>query len=150
MDPIPPEAFLEAFPPAIAHIGHRLRAAVLAAAPDAIERVRPGWHLIGFDAPSGRRTAYFAWVLPERVHIHLGFERGVLMADPDRRLEGAGITKQVRWITFEAGDEVDAGDLAPLIVEARRAASLSKEERAIAAMAAAEPPLTLPPHRSTR
>ncbi len=150
MDPIPPDAFLDAFPPAIAHIGHQLRAAVLAVVPDALERVRPGWHLIGFDVPNGRRTAYFAWVLPERAHIHLGFERGVLMADPDRRLEGAGITKQVRWITFEAGDEVDAGDLAPLIVEARRAASLSKEERAIAAMAAAEPPLTLPPHRSTR
>jgi hypothetical protein len=150
MDPIPPEAFLEAFPPAIAHIGHRLRAAVLEAAPGAIERVRPGWHLIGFDAPNGRRTAYFAWVLPERVHIHLGFERGVLMTDPDRRLEGAGITKQVRWITFEPGDEVDAEDLAPLIVEARRVASLSKEERAFAAMAAAEAPLLRSPHRSTR
>ena len=139
MDPIPPAVFLEAYPPSIAAIGRRLRDAVLEAFPDAVERVRPGWRLIGFDAPIGRRTAYFAWIMPEREHIHLGFVHGALMADPQRSLDGAGITKQARWVTFVPGDEVDAAALAPWIRDAARVAMLPRGERAIALMAAADP-----------
>ena len=138
MDPIPPAVFLEAFPPSIAAIGQRLRDAVVDAVPEATERVRPGWRVIGFDAPSGRRTAYFAWIMPEREHIHLGFVHGALMGVRDRRLEGAGITKQARWVTFVPGDEVDAAALAPWVRDAARVATLSRGERAIALMAAAE------------
>ena len=139
MDPIPPEAFLEAFPEPIRAIGERLRALVIATIPDAVERVRPGWHLIGYDAPApprarGRRSASFAYVAPEREHIHLGFEHGWLMADPDGRLEGAGITRQVRWLTFQPGVEPDPADIAPLLHEARRVALLPREERFEAAM----------------
>jgi hypothetical protein len=141
MDPIPPEAFLAAFPEPIRAIGDRLRTLVLATNPDAVERVRPGWHLIGYDAPApttsrGRRSAYFAYIAPEREHIHLGFEHGWLMADPDARLEGTGITRQVRWLTFRAGDTLDAAVIEPLILEARRVALLPREERFEAAMAA--------------
>ena len=115
MEPIPPELFLDAFPGPIQAIGHRLRQLVREAVPDAAERVRPGWHLIGYDAPrheaEGRgRSAYFAYIAPERHHIHLGFEHGYLMRDPDRRLEGEGITRQVRWLSFEPGDDPDARD----------------------------------------
>jgi hypothetical protein len=104
-----------------------------------VERVRPGWHLIGYDAPApprarGRRTAYFAYIAPERAHIHLGFEHGWLMADPDRRLEGTGITRQVRWLTFRPGDEPDVAHVAPLLLEARRVALLPRDERFEAAM----------------
>lgn len=139
MDPIPPEAFLAAFPEPIHAIGERLRTLLLATIPDAVERVRPGWHLIGYDAPApprsrGRRSAYFAYIASEREHIHLGFEHGWLMADPDGRLQGAGITRQVRWLTFRRGDEPDAADIAPLLHEARRVALLPREERFEAAM----------------
>jgi|tagenome__1003787_1003787.scaffolds.fasta_scaffold20591651_2 hypothetical protein len=138
MDPIPPAVFLEAYPPAIAAIGERLRDAVARAVPDVIERVRPGWRLIGFDVPNGRRTTYAAWIMPERRHIHLGFVQGALMTARDGRLEGAGITRNARWVTFTPGDAVDVESLAPLIREAVRVACLSRGERAIALMAAAE------------
>ena len=113
--------------------------------PDAAERVRPGWHLIGYDAPrhaaEGRgRSAYFAYIAPERHHIHLGFEHGYLMRDPDRRLEGEGITRQVRWLTFEPGDEPDPVIAVPLLREARRVALLSRAERFEAAMLAEADP----------
>ena len=134
MEPIPPEAYLSAYPAPIAAIGERLRAAVRAAIPGAVERVRPGWHLIGYDVPNGRRTAYFAWIAAEGRHIHLGFEHGVVMDDPDRCLEGAGITRQVRWLTFRPGQVPDAAGLAPLIREAARVACLSREERFAAVM----------------
>jgi hypothetical protein len=144
MDPIPPEAFLSDFPDPIRRIGERLRVLVTDAVPDAIERVRPGWHLIGFDAPrspaEGRaKPAYFAYIAPDRIHIHLGFEHGYLMRDPGHRLEGAGITRQVRWLTFTAGDEPDAAAIGPLLVEARRVALLTRAERFEAAMLVAGP-----------
>jgi hypothetical protein len=110
-----------------------------------VERVRPGWHLIGYDAPrheaEGRgKGAYFAYIAPERQHVHLGFEHGYLMHDRDRRLEGEGITRQVRWLTFRPGDEPAASIAVPLLREARRVALLSRAERFAAAMVAeAEP-----------
>ena len=141
MEPIPPELFLDAFPEPIRVIGLRLRELVREAVPDAAERVRPGWHLIGYDAPrhetEGRgRSAYFAYVAPERHHVHLGFEHGHLMRDPDRRLEGEGITRQVRWLTFGPGDVPGPAITIPLLREARRVALLSRAERFEAAMLA--------------
>ena len=141
MEPIPPELFLDAFPGPIQALGHRLREVLRDAVPDAAERVRPGWHLIGYDAPrhaeEGRgKAAYFAYIAPERQHIHLGFEHGHLMRDPDRRLEGEGITRQVRWLTFVPGDQLDPAIAVPLLREARRVALLSRAERFEAAMVA--------------
>ena len=81
-DPIPPEALLADFAPPIRALADELRAIVAATVPGVVERVRPGWRIIGFDAPVGRKTRYFAWVFPERVHVHLGFVEGVLMHDP--------------------------------------------------------------------
>ena len=102
--------------------------------PEAIEAVRPGWHLIGYDVPNGKRTAYFAYVAPEPTHVHLGFEHGVLMADPDRRLQGAGVTRQVRWLTFRGPEDIDEAAIAPLIHEAVRVARMGRAGRLAAAL----------------
>ena len=91
---IPPDAFLSATRTGSAPSPRPLRAVVRRAAPDAIERVRLGWRLIGYDLPVGRRTVYFAWVAPEPIHVHLGFQHGTFMADPDRMLEGAHLTSR--------------------------------------------------------
>ena len=97
--------FLAGYPDEIVEIGQRLRRLVLDAVPTAQERLRSGWALIGYDVPIGRRTRYFAFIAPERKHIHLGFEYGAWMADPEHVLEGAHIRlKKVRYLTFEAGD----------------------------------------------
>ena len=45
------------------------------------------------------------------------------MADPDLLLEGAGVTKRVRWLTFLPGDVIDDERLAPLLREAVRVAT---------------------------
>jgi hypothetical protein len=73
-------------------------------------------------------------VAPEPIHVHLGFEHGVLMADPDRRLEGAGITRQVRWLTFTAPKDIDEASIAPLIREAVRVARAGRAGRLAAAL----------------
>lgn len=55
MDQVPVEAFLEPFPPRMRQIAGRLRRVIGDAVPEAIERVRPGWRLIGYDLPIGAR-----------------------------------------------------------------------------------------------
>jgi hypothetical protein len=126
---LPPEALLDACSPPIRELAERLRAIVRRGAPGSIERVRAGWRLIGYDVPVGRRTAYFAFVAPEPGHVHLGFERGVLMDDPNQVLVGRGVTRQVRWLTFRPGDEVDEDVVLPLVREAARVATLSRAQR---------------------
>lgn len=122
-EPIPPELFLSGYPPEIGAIADRLRRVVFEAVPEAIERVRAGWQLIGYDLPVDRRTRYFAFVAPEPKHVHLGFEYGIWMADPDDLLRGAHLKlRKVRYVTYEPGDSIptdalvrytrDAADLA--------------------------------------
>jgi hypothetical protein len=130
VETIPPDAFLAAFDDEIRALADRLRAVVRRAVPAAVERVRPGWRLIGYDVPAAGRKAYFAYVAPEPIHVHLGFEHGVLMADPDRMLEGAHLNlRQVRYVTYRPGDEVPEPALERLAREAARVAALPREER---------------------
>jgi hypothetical protein len=130
MDSLPPDAFLEPYPADIRAAAEVLRAVVKRAVPDAVERVRPGWRLIGYDLPVGRRSVYFAWVAPEPVHIHLGFQVGIFMADPDRILKGAHLRlKKVRYLTFRPGQPIPEPQLVELTLEAARIAAMSREER---------------------
>lgn len=132
MESHPPELFLESYPPGIRDAAERLRAIVRRAVPDVIERVRPGWRLIGYDIPLGRRTRYFAWVAPEPIHVHLGFEVGTLMADPEGVLQGAHLKlKKVRYVTFRAGERIPEGRLVALTKEAARIAAMSRHERVL-------------------
>lgn len=129
MDPIPPEALLADHTPERRELANALRDLVRRVVPDAIERVRPGWGLIGYDVPVGRgKTRYFAFVWAEPEHVHLGFEHGVLMDDPAGLLQGRGETKQVRWLTFQQLADIppEADDL---VREAVRVATLSRGER---------------------
>jgi hypothetical protein len=129
MDQIPPEALLADHSPERRAVANALRDLVKRAVPDAIERVRPGWGLIGYDVPVGRgRTRYFAFVWAEPEHVHLGFEHGVLMDDPAGLLQGRGETKQVRWLTFLSVDEIPT-EAEDLVREAVRVATLSRGER---------------------
>jgi len=112
-------------------IGEDLRALVRGGMPDAIERVRTGWRVIGYDVPAGRRSAYFCWIMLEEAHVHLGFVYGALMEDPDRLLEGR--IRRARWVTFRPGEPLDAPRLSWLVHEAAHVARLTAGER-LAAM----------------
>lgn len=123
--PIPPELFLSGYPPEIGDVAERLRNVVREAVPEAIERVRTGWRIIGYDIPAGRRARYFAFVGPEPKHVHLGFAYGVWMADPDDLLLGAHLNlRKVRFVTFEPGDLIPTE---ALVRYSREAADLASQ-----------------------
>jgi hypothetical protein len=128
MDRLSPEAFLAAYPDQIRDAANRLRAIVQRTVPAAIEAVRPGWHLIGYSVPAGRRVAYFAFVAPGPTHVQLGFEYGMLIDDPDGELGGTGL-RQVRFLTFHHPDEVRERQVGRYIRDAARLAAMSRAER---------------------
>lgn len=130
-DPFPPEALLADYPPPIVRTAERLRRIVRRALPDAIERVRTGWRLIGYDVPAGgQRTRYVAWILPKPAHIHLGFEHGILLADPERRLRGAHLRlKRVRYFTFRPLIDVSDKELIAFLRDAAEVALLPTDVR---------------------
>lgn len=129
VETIPPDALLADYPPGHGELANRLRAIVLDEVPDAIERVRPGWRLIGYDLPVTRHGSMFAWIWPEPEHVHLGFPRGVDMDDPDGVMRGKGVTKLARWLTYEPGGDVDAELAGSLVREAVRVALIPRSVR---------------------
>ncbi len=131
MSDLPVEAFLASYPPEQRAVAEFLRRLITRLVPDAIERLRPGWRLIGYDIPIGGpagRSVYFAFVAPEVEHVHLGFEYGMVMDDVDRVLVGNNL-KRVRYVTLRQGTEVSEPVLARLVREGARVAAMSRGER---------------------
>jgi hypothetical protein len=132
-DTLPAEFLLDGYPPAIRETGLQLRRLIFRTIPAAVETVRPGWRWVAYSLPDARRVRNFAWIGPERKHIHLGFEHGTLLADPDRMLHGAEERlRKFRYFTFEPSIDIDEAVLVDFI---RRAADLAvmpaSERRAI-------------------
>jgi hypothetical protein len=129
-DILPAEAFLAGYPDGIRDAAERLRTIVRRAVPGSIEGVRGGWRLIGYEVPVGRRSRYFAYVAPEPIHVHLGFEYGVWMEDPDGLLQGAHLgLRKVRFTTFSEGQVIPEAALERLTREAAKVALMSRGER---------------------
>jgi len=132
-DDLPAEFLLDQFPLAIRDTGRALRSLILASVPGTVETVRPGWRWIAYSLPEKGRVRNYAWIGPERKHIHLGFEHGTLLADPDLILHGAEERlRKFRYFTFEPAIDIDEAVLVDYI---RRAADLAvlppRQRRAI-------------------
>jgi hypothetical protein len=122
---VPPELFLSGYSDEIRDVAERLCDVVREAVPESIERVRTGWRLIGYDIPVGRRTRYFAWVWPEPEHVHLGWQFGTWMSDPDRILRGDHLNlRKVRYVTYQPGDPIPTETLMGYTREAAALAAM--------------------------
>ena len=126
--------FLGFYPPRIARQVEILRGLMLRAVPSAVERLRPGWKLIGYDLPVTKHGTYFAWIWPQIEHVHVGWEVGTLMNDPERRLRGAHLKlKKVRYLTYEPGERIPSRVVIDFTRDAARIASMSRAERQLLA-----------------
>jgi hypothetical protein len=90
--------------PSVRRLAESARKRILAVVPDAKEKLRPGWGLIGYNAP-----AYFAFIEPARNQVRIGFEWGVMLPDPKRLLEGDG--SQVRYFTLRTAAALRSPEL---------------------------------------
>lgn len=87
----------------------RLREIIMSVAPDAKEALKWG-------QPCYTRKALFCYLQRAKTHVTMGFQKGSLMSDPDKRLTGEG--KQMRHVHFLPGEAIDADLCARLIREA--------------------------------
>ena len=127
--------FLALYPPRIARHANTLRQLMRKAVPSAIERLRPGWRLIGYDLPITRKGTYFAWVWPELEHIHVGWQAGTLMDDPDHVLRGAHLKlKKVRYLTYGPRDRIAGRTVMDFTRDAAHIAAMSRGERQLLAL----------------
>lgn len=119
------DEFLERFDPKVQETARAAAALVAGSVPDVIERVYPGWSLIGYRCPAGRGSKYFCFVAPMEDHVRLGFEYGVALDDSTGVLEGDGT--QVRYVRLDDASAVTPA-LQPLIRQAAAVARLSRDE----------------------
>ncbi len=95
------ERFLAPFPPSVRRTAETARRLVKRAVPEAIERLYPGWRLIGYRVPVGKASRYFGFVQPQDDAVVIGLEYGVFLSDRFPWLEGSG--SQVRTVKLPAG-----------------------------------------------
>jgi hypothetical protein len=139
-DEQPAEFLLDGFPPAIRATGRTLRALILRTIPGTVETIRPGWRWIAYSLPERGRVRNFAWIGPERKHIHLGFEHGTLLADPEGILHGAQERlKKFRYFTFEPAIDIDEAILVDYVTRAAELAVMPSAARRALAESQAEP-----------
>jgi hypothetical protein len=105
------EELLAPLPPRGRRLAEAARLRIRAVVPEATERLRAGWGLIGYDAP-----AYFAFVVPGRAELRIGFEWGAVLPDPASLLTGGG--SQVRYVVIRRAADLRAPALAALLREA--------------------------------
>jgi hypothetical protein len=133
VDELPVEVFLDSYPEHIRRASQALRRAVREVTPDAVEGVRLGWRVVGYAIPTRRRPKLFALIGPEPKHVHLFFQYGAFLADPDRVLEGAQLRlRQVRYLTFTSVEDVERfprETMDRLILDAAQLAPMLREER---------------------
>ncbi len=117
------EALVSAQEPRVQALLEAARRRIQSAVPRATEKLRPGWGLIGYNAP-----AYFAFIAPSERSVRIGFEWGVLLRDKEGLLEGSG--SQVRYFAVHEIADLRRPALVELLREAadivpppRRAAS---------------------------
>ena len=144
-DALPAEFLLDGYPPAIRETGRTLRSLILATVPGTVETVRPGWRWIAYSLPEKGKVRNFAWIGPERKHIHLGFEHGTLLADPEGILQGAQERlKKFRYFTFEPSIDIDEAILVDYLERAAELAVMPSAARRALAESNAEPVAATP------
>lgn len=127
-DQIMSEQFLSTFSPAVQTLAQRLRELIKQTIPNCIEKVYPGWRLLGYRVLVDNKSHYFCFIAPLPDCVVLGFEYGVFISDPEGLLHGEG--KQVRQLTVKSQKDIRPRKFAALIKEAAELAALPKRELA--------------------
>src|ERR1700741_945143 len=84
------EELLAGVEPDLAAIGRRLRATIRAVDAGTVETVRLGDNAATYGVGPRKMTDGYAYIMPKRGYVNLGFYQGALLTDPAGILEGTG------------------------------------------------------------
>jgi hypothetical protein len=93
-----------------------LRKLILSIHPDAFEVVRLGERSATYGVGPKKNIEAYAYLLPHKNWINIGFLQGVNLPDPGGLLEGSG--KKMRHVKIRSREDVDNPDLLKLIESA--------------------------------
>jgi len=108
--------------PGLAAIARRLRAIIRAVDRGAVETVRLGDHAATYGVGPRKMTDGYAYIMPMRGYVNLGFYQGAVLADPHKLLEGTG--KGLRHVKVRSLAEANRPAVRALVaaaLEKRRA-----------------------------
>ncbi len=107
---------LEGVEPDLAAIAWRLREMIRELDPGAVETVRLGDNAATFGVGPKKMTDGYAYIMPRRGYVNLGFYQGATLADPERLLEGTG--KGLRHVKVRSLAEAARPGLRDLVAAA--------------------------------
>jgi len=102
--------------PEMRPIAARLRAIVREVDPDTVEVVRLGDRAATFGVGPKKMSEGYAYVLPHKQWVNLGFYRGADLPDPSGLMEGTG--KKLRHVKVRSVADAERPEVRALIAEA--------------------------------
>jgi hypothetical protein len=102
--------------PGLAAIARRLRAIIRGVDANTVETVRLGDNAATFGIGPKKMTDGYAYIMPMRGYVNLGFYQGALLADPKRLLEGTG--KGLRHVKIRSLSEANRPPVRALVAAA--------------------------------
>ena len=118
------EELVDGVDPQLVEIARRLRAMILKVDPKAVETVRLGDHAATYGVGPKKMTEGYAYIMPLRGYVNLGFYQGARLPDPARLLEGTG--KGLRHVKVRTPSAAGAAALRQLV---RASLALRKRTR---------------------
>src|SRR6185503_2504772 len=118
------DELLDGVEPGLATIARRLRAMIRDVDGGVVETVRLGDNSATFGVGPRKMSDGYAYIMPMRGYINLGFYQGALLADPQRLLEGTG--KALRHVKIRSLAEANR-----LTVRALVSAALARRRSAL-------------------
>ena len=103
-----------------------MRAIIRAVDSSTVETVRLGDHAATYGVGPKKMTDGYAYIMPMRGYVNLGFYQGAELADPERLLEGTG--KSLRHVKIRSLAEANRPAVRTLV-----AASLARRRSGIKA-----------------
>jgi hypothetical protein len=102
--------------PDLVAIARRLRAMIRAVDGSTVETVRLGDNAATYGVGPKKMTDGYAYIMPMRGYINLGFYQGAVLADPERLLEGTG--KGLRHVKVRSLAEANCPPVRALVAAA--------------------------------
>jgi len=110
------DELLTGIEPGLAAIARRLRAMIRAVDKNTVETVRLGDNAATYGVGPKKMTDGYAYIMPMRGYVNLGFYQGALLADPKRLLEGTG--KGLRHVKIRSLAEANRPAVRALVAAA--------------------------------
>jgi Domain of unknown function (DU1801) len=101
-------------PPDVRAIAQALRDLILSLHPDAVVVYRPGDRAVSYGWGPKKMSEAYAYLMPQRAWVNLGFYQGAVLSDHAGMLEGTG--KALRHVKVRDAAAVSAPALRDLIL----------------------------------